>query len=89
MTKPPPEENIGPYYMAIGAACIGALVWILHGKTGPTSWQDIAVYVLLGLLALAFLRPRAFDVVVRRVATALPTKYGGGTPAGEGGGKAE
>lgn len=91
MTPPlAPEENIGPYYKAIGVACIGALVWLLRVKTGETTWQDVAVYGILGLLALSSLRPRSFDGLVRRVATALPfTKYGGDTPAGEGGGKAE
>lgn len=73
---PPPEQNIGPYYKFIGIACIGALVWLLHGHDGATTWQDVAVYAILALLALSSLRPRSFDDLVRRVATKLPTKYG-------------
>lgn len=89
----PPEQNIGPYYRAVGAFLLfllGVLVvglvvaLVLKAPLDPLVVKvlaGLAVMMLVGAL-LIIVRPARFDSLFRTVITALPwTKYGS-TPTG-------
>ena len=98
MTTPPlpPEENIGPYYRAVGAVLLLVFVVIIVGLVAPLvikgslPTDTVVVKVLAGLAIVDFfgfllitVRPKRFDDVFRMVVAALPfTKYGTQPPAG-------
>lgn len=79
MTPQKRSDDISPYYKAFGwflatAAVINILV--AQWRTTALTWIDFAVVVALIVGALALVRPRAFDQLVKRGADMLPwTKY--------------
>lgn len=97
MTAPatlPPEQNIGPYYRAIGAVLLFLFAFIVVGLVWPlvtrgTAPSDFVVKVLAGLAGvdligffLVVLRPARFDSVFRLIIAAIPwTKYQGAPSA--------
>lgn len=101
MTAPqplPPEQNIGPAYMAFGAILLLVFVLIIATLLWPVATSgampsDFVVKVLAGLAVMDFvgfllfiLRPARFDQLFRDVVAALPGfKYGTppATPPGE------
>lgn len=95
MTASPlsPEQNIGPYYRAVGAFLLFLLGVLVVGLVAAlvlkAPLDPLVVKVLAGLAGmmlmgalLIIVRPARFDSLFRTVIAALPwTKYGS-TPTG-------
>jgi hypothetical protein len=77
--KIPPQDDIGPFYKALGALALVAVLVLaaLQVKSGRSlGWPDAVIYGIVALVVLALIRPKKFDGAVKTVADALPfTKY--------------
>jgi hypothetical protein len=76
MTPPvPPDEDIGPFYRALGAVlAVGALVMLLIRVNNNYSltWVDFGMFCVVSLMVLALIRPKFFDAIVKTLADKLP-----------------
>lgn len=76
--KPAPEDDIGPYYRALGAILtVGAVaLFVIHAHHNQAfSWIDFGMFCVVGLLILALIRPRFFDSTVKTIADKLPGPF--------------
>lgn len=77
--EPKPEDNIGPYYQALGALLtIGfiAVIGFQSYNRQVITKLDLILYGIVLVLILALIRPKFLDSIIKNIANWLPfTKY--------------